>query len=456
MNEIELIQVEQLMHHPDNPRKDLGDLEELSASIKANGILQNLTVVRPDKWKAEDGDYYWVLIGNRRMEAAIRAGLQELPCQIVHMSHTEQIATMLQENMQRSDLTVYEQAQGIQTMMDLGFDKDQISERTGFSRSTIDRRLAVASLPAQAAKQAVDDGYDLLDLVEISKIESKKTQEDLLKGAVEQDGTINRNWLRSRITSAQREENREREKKRLLPEIEKFAEALPENANRWGNEWEHINSLDVELEPGSVVKAPEEPGKYFYHAGWSQIEIYRKVKKEKHVKTDVEIALEKKQHDAKELNARMKENRIAFVSSFTPSTMQESKLKSNLWKYIFGNASRYENGNFRCSYHSWGDAMFRKFCGMPKEEDRDQNETIMDEMKRRRIPLGRAILAWILCGGVKADDREGYANTYNGDHKKDEDLDEVYQILEDAGYVMTEEERQWKDGTHPFYTGEKE
>ena len=45
MNDVQLIPVEQLMHHPDNPRLDLGDLDELTASIKANGILQNLTVV---------------------------------------------------------------------------------------------------------------------------------------------------------------------------------------------------------------------------------------------------------------------------------------------------------------------------------------------------------------------------------------------------------------------------
>jgi len=146
MNEIEMLQIEQLRHHPENPRLDLGALSELTASIKANGILQNLTVIRPDNWKAKDGDIYWVLIGNRRLDAAKAAGLTELPCQIVRMGHTEQIATMLQENMQRSDLTVYEQAKGIQMMLDLGFTKDQVVERTGFSRATIDRRPAMASL----------------------------------------------------------------------------------------------------------------------------------------------------------------------------------------------------------------------------------------------------------------------------------------------------------------------
>ena len=50
MNNIELIAIEELQHHPDNPRKDFGDLTELAESIKTNGIMQNLTVVR-----SEDG-----------------------------------------------------------------------------------------------------------------------------------------------------------------------------------------------------------------------------------------------------------------------------------------------------------------------------------------------------------------------------------------------------------------
>ena len=115
MNTITMIPIEQLLHHPENPRKDLGDLTELAESIKVNGIMQNLTVVPVD-----DGIYN-VVIGNRRMEAAKLAGLAEVPCVISEMDYKTQISTMLMENMQRQDLTVYEQAQGFQMMMDLGY-----------------------------------------------------------------------------------------------------------------------------------------------------------------------------------------------------------------------------------------------------------------------------------------------------------------------------------------------
>lgn len=441
MNEIKMIPIGDLIHHPENPRLDLGDLEELTASIKANGILQNLTVV-PDLEKCK----YLVVIGNRRLEAAKAAGLVELPCSIRDMDHQEQIATMLQENMQRSDLTVYEQAKGIQMMMDLGFSRDEISERTGFSRSTIERRLAVATLPEKETKEAVECGWDLTDLVEISKIEDEKTQKKLL---VE----TSPGGLKQAIEVAKRDQDRAKERKRLLPQVQKFAEKMTEtqSCERYGNKWEHLNKYDVKLDPLSEVKVPKEEGKYYYYEAWGTIEIWRKAKREKHVKSEQEIALEKKQHDAKELNDRMRERRIAFLNTFTPTKKLTAQLQENMWEWVFGWKSTYNNGGFYTSYHNWSDPMFRKMCGMPMEEGRDKEESILDEIERRGIPMGRALLCWMLCGGIKADDRKGYANEYNGNYQKDQDMDDVYEILIAAGYEMDEEEEQWKYGTHPFF-----
>ena len=481
MNEITMIPIEQLEHHPENPRLDLGDLTELTDSIRANGIFQNLTVVfqpahdmSTKEWTALCEQYnrkptealrqlmnskripdrYLVVIGNRRLEASRIAGLTELPCVVSEMCHEEQIATMLQENMQRSDLTVFEQAKGIQMMIDLGFSKEQVSERTGFSKTTIERRLAVATLPEQETKQAVAFGYDLLDLVEIAKIDDRKKQEELLRNENWQDPKVfDASQLRQRIARAKQDVEREKEKKRLLPEIEQFAKPMSEkDANsRWGNGWEHLRKYDVELVPGETVKIPKEEGKYYYYISWGTVEIYQKAKREKHVKSDSEIALEKKQHDAKELNDRMRENRIAFVSSYAPSKMKEAHLKAKFLEWVFAWKSKYSSGDFKASYHSWNIGLFRKLAGIPMEEGRDKDESLLDELKRRNVPNGRAFLAWLLCGGLKADDRQGYASQYNGGYIHDEDLDDVYEILTEAGYVLTEEEQQWKDGTHPFF-----
>lgn len=109
MNGIINLSVELLEPHPNNPRKELGDLTELSESIKENGIMQNLTVV---PFESEAGTRYRVIIGHRRLAASKAAGLAEVPCAVVDMDEKTQLSTMLLENIQRSDLTAFEQAQG--------------------------------------------------------------------------------------------------------------------------------------------------------------------------------------------------------------------------------------------------------------------------------------------------------------------------------------------------------
>lgn len=126
-----MIKVSNLYPHPDNPRKDLGDLTELVESIKKNGIMQNLTVIpigneRDPEEQADAGNIalysdFRVLIGHRRLAAAKKAGLESVPCRIVsNISRSDQIGIMLEENMQRNDLSIYEQAQSFQMMLDLG------------------------------------------------------------------------------------------------------------------------------------------------------------------------------------------------------------------------------------------------------------------------------------------------------------------------------------------------
>lgn len=149
-NKIVMIPRSLLHAHPDNPRKDLGDLKELADSIAEHGIMQNLTVV-PDEG---DGDGYKILIGHRRF-AASEGVLDELPCVVAKgLTDREQVGIMLCENMQRSDLTYLEQAHGFQMMMDLGDTIETISEKTGFSKATVKHRLAINELDQSALNEA--------------------------------------------------------------------------------------------------------------------------------------------------------------------------------------------------------------------------------------------------------------------------------------------------------------
>ena len=110
------IEISRLRNHPQNVRRTYGDIEELADSIKKNGVMQNLTVI-PDP---EKEGCYLVVIGNRRLMAAQKAGLETVPCQIADMDPKTVAETMLLENMQRNDLSIIDQAYGFQLCLDLG------------------------------------------------------------------------------------------------------------------------------------------------------------------------------------------------------------------------------------------------------------------------------------------------------------------------------------------------
>jgi ParB family chromosome partitioning protein len=87
-NVLTQIKTADIYPHKDNPREDIGDIAELAGSIKANGVLQNLTVV-----PMTDGKYT-VVIGHRRLAAAKLAGLETVPCIVSDMDEIQQIRTM--------------------------------------------------------------------------------------------------------------------------------------------------------------------------------------------------------------------------------------------------------------------------------------------------------------------------------------------------------------------------
>ena len=168
----------QLHPHPDNPRKDLGDLEELRASIKEHGVMQNLTVVPED----DNYENFRILIGHRRF-AASEGILFELPCVIAEgLSDREQVGIMLCENMQRSDLTFLEQAHGFQMMLDLGETIETISDKTGFSEATVKHRLEIAKLKKKSIDTAMESFQPTIsDYIELERVKDLKERNKILE-----------------------------------------------------------------------------------------------------------------------------------------------------------------------------------------------------------------------------------------------------------------------------------
>jgi ParB family chromosome partitioning protein len=141
-----------------NPRSDVGDVTDLTASIRAVGILQPLVVLRDGS-----GDRHRIVIGHRRHRAALELNLPTVPCLVVDTDDAAaEIVTMLAENLHRVGLTVTEEADAYAQLALLDYTVDQIAAVAARPVARIRNALALTSLPAPA-RQAADTGTLTLD-----------------------------------------------------------------------------------------------------------------------------------------------------------------------------------------------------------------------------------------------------------------------------------------------------
>lgn len=140
--------INQLVENPDNPRKQIGDIADLAASIREQGIKQPLTVTPTGNMDIDGRETYRIVIGHRRFNAAKQAGLTTVPVIVERMTRRQEREVMLVENCQRSDLTPLEEADAYQGILDLGASVDDAARKTGRSAQFVRDRVKIARIPA--------------------------------------------------------------------------------------------------------------------------------------------------------------------------------------------------------------------------------------------------------------------------------------------------------------------
>jgi ParB family chromosome partitioning protein len=136
-----IVPIELIDPNPNQPRQVMGDLSELIASIGEKGIIEPLVV-------RQRGDRFQIVAGERRYQASVQAGLQELPVVIRDVDDTEIIELALIENLQRKDLTPFEEAEALHGLADrCGYTHEDLAKRLGRSRTSITESLALAAMP---------------------------------------------------------------------------------------------------------------------------------------------------------------------------------------------------------------------------------------------------------------------------------------------------------------------
>jgi len=138
-----LIPIDQIDPNPNQPRQVMGDLSELIASIGEKGIIEPLVV-------RQRGERYQIVAGERRYQAAVQIGLRELPVVVRDVDDTEVIELALIENLQRKDLTPFEEAEALHGLADrCGYTHEDLARRLGKSRTSITESLALQGMPDQ-------------------------------------------------------------------------------------------------------------------------------------------------------------------------------------------------------------------------------------------------------------------------------------------------------------------
>lgn len=138
-----ILPIDKIEPNPDQPRIEIGDLAELTSSIKEKGVLEPL-LVKPIK---ETGT--WMIIaGERRWRSANLAGLREVPCIELDIDEQSVAEIALIENLQRKDLTIWEEADGLAALASrYSYTHDQIAKKIGKSRTTITESMSIAGIP---------------------------------------------------------------------------------------------------------------------------------------------------------------------------------------------------------------------------------------------------------------------------------------------------------------------
>lgn len=442
------IAAEHIRPHPENPRKDLGDLTELAESIKKNGILQNLTVIPVE---GEPGEYM-TIIGHRRYAAGIQVGVAEFPCQIAkNLTPREQMSIMLEENMQRNDLTIWEQANGFQMMLDLGETEESIAEKTGFSRTTVKHRLNIAKLNRKVLQEKEkDEGFQLSlkDLYELEKIPDVKTRDKILKESTSSNNLAQR--ARSAYEEIKRKEHEKAYIKLCKAEGIKPAPEGAEN-EQYGGKWEKVKEfeLDKEVKDKLGCKTQAAKEELFYVVWWRTFAIIKKKGKEKRELSEYEMkqkAQDKRKRQIKAMQKEMSAERADFIKlaieqKFKPESEKLEAVMERLFGVMVG-----------CGSWMSEQVMLRFITGETSLYDKSDEEKAAYEKQRDAIGLLYKLMIYAANGVADKDIAEWNATYRKGAGELVMQFDEILSLF---GFSYSKEEYyKLAEGTHDLFKEE--
>ena len=457
--EVVMIDLNKIYEHPLNPRSNLGssDLNDLAESIKAQGVLQPLTVV-PAADKGE-GEYY-VVMGHRRRAAAKKAKLDKVPCVIRDMTEQEIIHAMLGENIVRRGLNAQEEAFGFQTALNLGLSEEEVAAKSGFSTRTVQKRRKLAKLDEGEFKRAASKGVPLGTFEKIAEIEDPGLRDKALQSA----GTSEFEYT---FEQARRDDKAKKFAAAAMPVLSSFAKEVEDKGDLISVRWISAEDAAKFTPPADAAdptlpedaELPEGKVRYYFmkRKGYEDFNLYRERTAADNEKdaaaAEKQAEIKRQEEEINKLNDLLAALRGKFIGKVTETacvqhlpdimkmlyacigdhflTLQKKDLNPKMKRFV---KKGFEDANALVET-SPAKALFLMVCA---EYERKPND------------------GWCSAEGYVVRKYNSSLGDYEVIRDECKKLDALYDLLGKFGYEKSEAEQQVIDGTHPIFTNQPE
>lgn len=432
-NEIKLINTSLIDPHPDNPRKQIGDVTDLAASIKANGLLSPLSVV-------PNGERYRVIAGHRRLAACKQAGTGAVPCFVLDLDPLQQLEAMVTENCQREQLTVLEEADAIQGMLALGATTAAVAHRLGRSADYVRDRAKAASIKTEV--RATRDDFGQISIGQLVAIARYDGQPDRQKELAQAAGTSNFDYTLSRIERDDRDRQWIESVAALLVEPDNGINLIPDPEKPYSDpEWRYLGCMFPSTgTPEEVIEKIREQNPAAVSIHMEQVYLWTRRDKTADAEKEARRAAEQAERDARrhaleEYAAASADKRMAWLHGHLHGIKRDKLIETTARLGLLQIIDPFPNG-FTDALTSWNE-----HSGSRKEYEKISGIAAEDAPTAARISLQTA--DWPLeAVTILAARIEWFINptdwtTVNDTSRR---ITGYYQILQDLGYTPADDE----------------
>lgn len=431
-DQIKLINTSLIDPHPDNPRKQIGDVTDLAASIKANGLLSPLSVV-------PNGERYRVIAGHRCLAACKQAGTGAVPCFVLDLDPLQQLEAMVTENCQREQLTALEEADAIQGMLDLGATTANVAHRLGRSGDYVRDRVKAASIKTEV--RASRDDFDQISIGQLVAIARYDGQPDRQKELAQAAGTSNFDYILRNIERDDRERQWIESLTALLGEPDSGINLIPDPAYS-DPEWRYLGCMFPSTgTPEEAIEKIRElnPAAVSIHTVSQQVYLWTRRDKTDDAEKEARRAAEQAERDARrhaleEYAAASADKRMAWLHGhlhgIKRAQLIETTARLGLLQIIDPNPQGYtlalSTWNDKC-----GGEQFTTISGIEPERALAELRYHLDEPDWAvwAVQILAARIEWFI-------DPTDWT-TVNDTSRR---IPGYYQILQDLGYTPADDE----------------